>query len=193
MTALWIALAVVSLIATVILANLMWTQFRETRAFVAIVDGPGFLEKAVTAEFLKSPPPEAARFAPPNADYGLCMQADRQAHEIAHSRGRAILRPLLAIVVIGSGVVGFLGLGWLGLAVPVVNLLIMQTTFIGSTKGAISTTARDRSLEHVRILALIFHRWFLTNTGEALVYAAREPPMQRIFERVVSLHPVAER
>jgi hypothetical protein len=54
MTAVWIALSVLSLIATVILSNLMWSGLREARAFVAIIDSPGFLEKAFTAEFLTS-------------------------------------------------------------------------------------------------------------------------------------------
>lgn len=115
------------------------------------------------------------------------MRVFQYADEEAHSRGRALLRPALAVVVIGSGVLGFLGVGWLGLAVPIVNVLIVHTTFVGSTQGAIDSATTARAIEHVQTVAVILHRWYTKSPREAAEWLESESRMKPLGELVTSL------
>ena len=98
-----------------------------------------------------------------------------------------MLRPLLAVVVIGSGVVGFLGLGWLGLALPILNLLIALITFMASTEGSVGNVAMPRAVEHVRIVAVILHRWYAKSPQEAADWLEGEPTMKPLWQLLTTL------
>jgi hypothetical protein len=186
---LYIAIGVLSLPATLILSNLFWRGLREGRAIAVSISDRELLHRVVTPDLLNNPPVEVARFAEPMAGgYSLNMRAFRQSDEDAHGRARKMLRPAVAVVVVGSGVVGFLGLGWLGLALPILNLLFAHTTFVGSTRGAIGNAAMARAIEHVQIVALILHRWRMKNSQEAADWIEREPQMKLLWEHLETLH-----
>ncbi len=188
MKVLYIFIAVLSVPATLVLSNLFWRAFRETRGVATLLSSRELLQSIVTADLLNSPPAEIARFAQSHqAGYAFNMRAFQQADEEAHSRGRSLLRPALAVVVIGSGVVGFLGVGWLGLALPIVNVLIVHTTFVGSTQGAIDSATTARAIEHVQIVAVILHRWYARSPREAAEWLESESRMKPLGELVSSL------
>lgn len=183
MKVLYIALGVLSLPATYILSNLFWRGLREARCIAMLLSNREFLQQVVTPGVVNDPPAEIARFAQPVAGgYGLNMRIFRQADKVAHSRGRAMLRPALAVVFVGSGVVGFLGVGWLGLALPIVNSFISTSTFRGSTEGAIDKETTARSVEHVQIVAVILHRWHVKSPREAADWLESEPQMKPLWE-----------
>src|SRR5204862_544462 len=97
------------------------------------------------------------------------------------------LRPVLAVVIIGSGVVGFLGIGWLGLVLPIVNFLIVHTTFVGSTQGAIDQAAIARAVEHLQICAVILHRWCVQSPADAAAWVGSGSRMKSLTELVMNL------
>lgn len=188
MKVLYVIIAVLSVPATLVLSNLFWRALREARGVATLLSSLELLQSIVTADLLNSPPSEIARFAQPlQSGYGYNMRAFRHADEEAHSRGRSLLRPALAVVVIGSGVVGFLGVGWLGLALPIVNVLIVHTTFVGSTQGSIDSATTARAVEHVQIVAVILHRWYATSLREAAEWLESESRMKPLGELVTGL------
>lgn len=183
MKVLYIALGVLSLPATLILSNLFWRGLREARCIAMLLSNRDFLRQVVTPDVVNHPSAEIARFARPVAGgYGLNMSIFRQAAKVAHSRLRAMLRPALAVVVVGSGVVGFLGVGWLGVALPIVNSFIYVSTFRGSTQGAIDNETTARAVEHVQMVAVILHRWHTKSPREAADWLESEPQMKPLWE-----------
>lgn len=188
MKVLYIALGVLSLPATLIFSNLFWQGLREARGIAMLLSNREGLRQVLTPEVLNDPSAEVARFAQPVAGgYALNMRAFRQSDNEAQSRVRAMLRIALAVVAVGSGVVGFLGIGWLGLAFPIVNVLIWQTTFVGSRRGSIGSAATARASEHVRIVAVILHRWYTKSPREAADWLEGEPQMKPLWEHLATL------
>lgn len=188
MKVLYIALGVLSLPATLIFSNMFWRGLREARGIAMLLSNREVLRQVLTPDVLSDPSAEVARFAQPVAGgYALNMRAFRQSDKEAHSRVRAMLRIALAVVVVGSGVVGFLAIGWLGLALPLVNVLIAQTTFVGSTRGSIDGAATARVVEHVRIAAVILHRWHAKSPREAADWLEGEPQMKPLWEHLATL------
>ena len=130
----------------------------------------------MTPDLLNSPPANVGRFAQPLAGgYALNMRVFQRADSLAHSRGRAMLRPALAVVVVGSAVVGFLWIGWLGLAFPIVNVLIAHGTFVGSTQGSIDNASTARAAEHVQVVGVILFRWSAKSPREATEWLVGAP------------------
>ena len=149
---------------------------------------PDFLQRIVTAELLNSPPTEVAKFAQPSeGGYGLNMLAFRQADAAAHSRMRTPLRLGTAVTVLGSGVVGFLGMSWFGLILPIVNIFIMQRAYLGSTLGPVDNSATARAAEHVQILALILYRWRAKSPREAAEWLETEPQIRPLWDVLTAL------
>ncbi len=184
----YIALDVLSLPATFILSNFFWMWLREARGIAMLLSNRELLRQVLTPDILNDPSAEVARFVQPvTGGYSLNMQAFRQSDREAHGRGRVMLRIGLAVVVIGSGVTGFLGIGWLGLALPIVNVLIMLTTFIGSTQGSIDGAATARALAHVRIVAVILQRWHAESPQDAAEWLEGEPQLKPLWEHLATL------
>ena len=183
-----IALGLLSLPATFILSNLFWMSLREARGIAMLLSNQELLRHVLTPDILNDPPAEVARFAQPVAGgYSSNMQAFGQSHSAAHSRGRALLRIVLVAVVIGSGIAGFLGIGRPGLALPIVNTLIVYATFMGSRQGSIDSTAMDRATEHVRIVAVILQRWHAESPRDAAEWLRGEPQLKPLWEVLASL------
>jgi hypothetical protein len=185
---LYILLAGLSLPVTHILSNLFWQGLREARGIATLVDSE-ILQRIVTESVLNDPPAKVARFARPlNGSYAMSMKAFQHADREAHSRARAILRSGLAVTVLASGVLGFLALGWLGLAFPVVNVLIVQTTFLGSTQGSfIDEESTARAAEHVQILAVILDRWYRNSPHEVTEWLKATPQMTPLWSHLRAL------
>lgn len=185
----YIALGVLSLPATVILSNLFWMGLRESRAIATLLGNLDLLRQVLTLDALNHASAEVARFTRPVAGgYSMNIQAFRQSDKEAHSRGRKILRIGLAVVIFGSGVTGFLGIGWLGLALPIVNVLILQITFLGSIRGSIDSATTGRAIEHVRILAIILKRWHSESPRDAIDWLEGEPQLKPLWEHLTTIH-----
>lgn len=190
MKILYIAIGVLSLPATFILSNLFWRGLREARGIGMFLRDQELLQRVVTPDLLNNPSVQVARFAEPLAEgYALNMRAFRQSDEEAHSRARAMLRPALTVVVVGSAVVGFLGIGWLGLALAIVNAFIMRSTFVASTRGPIDNATMARAVEHVQILAVILYRWYGKSPREAADWLEGEPHMKPLWALLTTLPP----
>jgi hypothetical protein len=188
MKVLCIILAVVSVPATFLLSNLFWTGLRETRGIAMFLSSRDFLRRIVTTDLLSRPPAEIARFAQPqSAGYAFNMTAFHEADQKAHTRGRSILRPVLLALILGSGLVGFFAFRWFGLALPIINLFVMVSTFVASTQGSIGSTAAARAAEHVQIVALILYRWYATNPQEAAEWVESESDMKLLSEVITGL------
>jgi hypothetical protein len=188
MTVLYIVLAVVSIPATFLLSNLFWTGFRETRGIAMFLSSQDILRRIVTTELLSRPPAEIDRFAQPQAGgYAFNMTAFHEADHRAHARGRSVLRPVLPVLILGSGLVGYFAFGWFGLALPLINLFVMLSTFMASTQGSIDRSAAERAAEHVQILALILSRWYAANSQEAAEWVAKESEMKLLSETITAL------
>jgi len=188
MNVLYIVLAILSVPATFVLSNLFWTGFRETRGIAMFLGSQDFLQRIITSDLFSRPPAEIDRFAQPHsAGYAFNMTAFRETDRKAHARGRSILRPILPILIIGSGLVGFYAFGWFGLALPIINLFVMLSTFIGSTQGSLDRSTAERAEEHVQIVALILYRWYTTNPQEAAEWAESEPEMKLLSGIIADL------
>lgn len=160
MNILYIVLAILTLPITMVLANLFWRGFREARGIALLLGSQEHLKRIVTSELLSRPSAAIEQFARPvSAGYGANMKLFRAADQYAHARGRSMLRLGLPLVLVGSGILGFLAFGWFGLAIPVVNLFIMVATFMGSTQGKLDRSSVERATEHVQIIAVILNRW----------------------------------
>lgn len=183
MNMLYIVLAILTLPITMVLANLFWKGFREARGIALLLASQEHLKRIVTPELLSRPSATIEQFAKPvPAGYATNMALFRDADQYAHSRFRSKLRPAIPIVLIGSGVLGFLAFGWFGLAIPVVNLFIMVATFMGSTQGKLDRSSVERATEHVQIVAVILKRWRTTNPNEAADWISSEPQMKLLAE-----------
>jgi hypothetical protein len=189
---LYAILAVATIPAVIMLSNLFWQGLREARGIVMVQRSTESLQRILTSELLNAPPEDVARFAEPLAGgYALNMRLFRQADQEAHRRGRVILRPTLAVLVLGSGLVGFLSVGWLGVALPLVNLFIVHTTFVGSTRGSVDDETISRAAQHVQIVAVILHRWYQQNPQEVEEWLQDKPQLGPMWHRVRSLHHLA--
>jgi hypothetical protein len=183
-----IILAVVSVPATLLLSNLFWTGFRETRGIALFLRSQDFLRRIVTPDLLNRPPAEIARFAQPHTGgYAFNMRAFQEADQKAHARGRSILRPVMLVLILGSGLVGFFAIGWLGLALPIINIFVMLSTFMASTQGSIDRSASARAAEHVQVVALILYRWHAMNPQEATEWVESESEMKLLSEVLTDL------
>jgi hypothetical protein len=188
MNILYIILAVASVPATFLLSNLFWTGFRETRGIAMFLSSQDFLRRIVTTDLVNRPPAEIDRFAQPQATgYALNMRVFQEADQKAHTRGRSILRPVIPVLVLGSGLVGFFEFGWLGLGLPIINFFVMLSTFIASTQGSIGRSTSARAAEHVRIVALILYRWYAMNPQEATEWVESDSQMKPLWEVVTNL------
>jgi hypothetical protein len=181
----YIALGVLSLPATLVLSNLFWRGFRETRAIAIVLNDQNLLSQVVTASVLANPPEEVARHAVP--PYSMTIVAFQQADEAAHARARGLLRVAVAVVVLASGVCGFLGLGWFGLAIPLLNVLVMHTTFMGSTQGKPDRESFRRGVEHVQILAVILHRWRASDARAVRSWIQGQAHLNNLHELLTGL------
>lgn len=187
MKILYIAAAVLSVPATIVLSNLFWLALREARGVVGVLSSPNLLQSIVTAELLSSPPNDIARFAQPlEGGYEFNMRAFQQADRTSHNRGRSVLGLALVVVILGSGIVGFLALGWLGLVVPIINILILHTTFVGSTQGGLDDAAIARAIMRLQVVAVILHRWYANSPSEAAAWLENEPRMKPLGNLVTS-------
>lgn len=188
MKVLCIILAVVSVPATLLLSNLFWTGFREARGIAMFLNSPDFLRRIVTTDLLNRPPAEISRFAQPQAGgYALNMRAFQQADQKAHAQSQSMLRPVLAVLILGSGLVGFFAFRWFGLALPIINLFVMLSTFMASTQGSIDRSTAARAAEQVQIVALILYRWYATNPQEAAEWVESQSGMKLLSEVITSL------
>ena len=180
--------AVFSILATIVLSNLFWLGLREARGVSALLSSPQQLQDIVNVELLSMPSAEYAMYAQPvEPGYGFNMQAFNLADEKAQTHGRSLLRIMLVVVVIGSGVLGFVTFGWFALALPIINFLIVHATFVGSLRGAIGNSAYARAIQHVQICALILHRWYADNPREASTWLEHEPHLKPLELLVTNL------
>ena len=194
MKVLSIILAVISVPATFLLSNLYWTAFREARGIAMFLRSQDFLRRIVTTDLLIHPPAEINRFAQPEAaGYAFNMKAFHEADQRAHSHGQSILRLVLPVLILGSGLVGFFAFGWFGLALPVINLFVMLSTFTASTKGSIGRSSAERAAEHVQVVALILDRWYATNPQEAAKWVESQSDMKLLSETITVLRPRSRR
>jgi hypothetical protein len=188
MKVLCIVLALASIPATFLLSNLFWMALRETRGIAILLSSPDYLRRIITLDLLNRPPAEIDRFAQPQAaGYAFNMRAFQEADQMAHSRGRSILRPVLLVLILGSAFVGYVAFGWLGLALPIINLFVMASTFVASTQGSIGRSTAARAAEHVRIVAVILHRWYAINPTEAIEWVESQPEMKPLWKVVTNL------
>lgn len=186
----YILVAVLSMPATLVLSNLFWFALREARSVSTLLSSPDMLRSIVNADFLNSPPTSIARFAQPvEAGYAFNMEAFQQSHNEAHIRGRSLLRLGLAVVIVGSGVVGFLAVGWFGLALPIINFLILHTTFVGSMHGTGDNATTGRAIEHVQVVSLILHRWYAKSPQQLAAWLESEPRMKPLGNLITSFPP----
>ena len=185
MNIVYIVLGIASIPAMLILSNLFCSGFREAKGVALLLSDEALLRQAVTKALLASPPADIARFA--KAPYAASMQAFEVADAAAHVKGRAMLRIAIGAVLVGSGVVGFLGLGWFGLVLPIINLVIMQSTFVGSTQGAPDQSATSRAVEHVQVRALILHRWRASDARQAASWLNGNPQLAVLAKHVEDL------
>lgn len=185
MTIAYIVLGIASIPAMLILANLFCTGLREARGIAILLGDEAMLQQVITREGLARPSTPVVRFA--KAPYAASMQAFEVADATAHAKGRGLLRVALGATLLASGVVGFLGVGWFGLLLPVINLVIMQSTFVGSTQGAPDQSVMGRSVEHVQIRALILHRWMAADARQASAWLEGHPHLLLLATRVRSL------
>ncbi len=185
MSVLYIVLSLVTVPATAVLANLFWKGFREARGIAVFLGSPDWLKRIVTPELLSRPPADVELFAKPiPAGYGANMGLFREADQFAHARLRSRLRPVIPILLIGSGILGFLAFGWWGLAIPVINVFIMVATFTGSTHGKLDSSSVARATQHVQIVAVILHRWHAANPKEAAEWIRNESDMKLLAEHI---------
>jgi hypothetical protein len=188
MKVLCIILAVVSVPATLLVSNLFWIGFREARGIAMFLSSQDFLRRIVTADLLNRPPAEIARFAQPQpGGYAFNMSAFQEADQKAHTRGQSILRPVMPVLILGSGLVGFLAIGRLGLALPIINIFVMLSTFMASTQGSIARSTAARAAEHVQVVALILYRWHAMSPHEATEWVESESQMKPLWEVLTSL------
>lgn len=169
----YVGLGVLSLPAMLVLTNLFFRGMREARGVALLLADRDMLQQIVTKSVLSNPPSEILRFA--RTPYAVSLTAFQESDRAAHATARGVLRIATALVLIGSGVVGFLGLGWFGMAFPAINLFIMQTTFVGSTEGVPERAAMDRSVEHVQVLSVILHRWLASDERGASTWLNERP------------------
>lgn len=183
MNALYIVLAILTLPATLVLANLLWQGLREARGIATVLGSPELLRSIVTTDLLTNPPSEIARFARPiEGGYVQNIRFFRQADQEAHRRGRRLLRPALVTVIAASAVLGVLGLSWPGFAFPIINVFIMFSTFVRSTQGKIDASAKARAVEYVQVLAFILSRWYTDSPRDATEWLREEPQMIVLWE-----------
>jgi hypothetical protein len=184
----YMILAISTVPATLVLSNLLWQGFREARAVAALLESSEFLNDIVTLNLLKSPPAAVSRFAQPlPGGYSINMSLFRQSDQEAQRRGRAVLRPALGLVVLGSAIIGFAAVAWVGVGLPFLNVFVVHTTFVGSTRGSIDRSTTGRAAQHVQILALILHRWLRDNPAEAAAWTATQPQMGTLRHRLAGL------
>lgn len=180
-----IALGVLSLPGMLVLANWYCREFREARGIAMLLGDRDLLAQVITKTLLVNPPTAVTRFA--NAPYWASIRAFQEADREVHRKARTILRFSTGVVLLGSGVVGVLALGWFGLLFPIVNIFIMHTTFVGSTKGTPDPSAMRRAVEHIQILGLIIHRWLASNPAEASAWLRDQPRLNSLSGRLAEL------
>ena len=185
MTIAYVVLGIASIPAVLIRANLYCSGFREARGIAILLGDEAVLQKVVTKEVLARPSAEAARFA--KAPYAASMQAFGVADAAAHAKGRSLTRVAFGATLLASAVVGFLGVGWLGLLLPVINVVVMQSTFVGSTQGVPDQAAMGRSVEHVQIRALILYRWLASDARQASAWLEGHQHLMLLARRVQGL------
>jgi len=180
-----IVVGILSLPAMLVLSNLFFRGVREARGVELLLADRPVLQQIVTKSLLANPPAEIVHFArsPYQASFGAFQEADRQ----AHAKARGMLRIATALVLVGSGIVGFLGVGWWGLAFPIINLVIMQSTFVGSTNGAPDRPAMNRAIEHVQVLAVILCRWLANDPRGASAWLDGQPQFEQLSNLVRDL------
>jgi len=189
MNILYIVLAILTLPITMVLANLFWKGFREARGIALLLCSQEHLQRIVTSELLSRPNAAIEQFAQSApSGYATNLALFRDADHYAHSRFRSKLRPAIPVVIIVSGVLGFLAFGWFGLALPVVNLFVMLATFTGSTQGKLDSSSMQRASEHIQIVAVILHRWFTVEPQEAQEWVNSEPEMKLLAETLSTIH-----
>lgn len=180
MNIVYISLSVLSLLAMFILSNFIFREFREALGIGLLLGNRELLRQIITNSVLANPPDKIARFA--KAPHLGSIEAFQEADRTAHSKARGILRIIIPIILLGSGVVGFLGLGWIGFAIPILNFVILLRAFVGSTKGTPDKSAMERAVEHVQILALILRRWWARDRQEVLVWLDGQPHLKTLWE-----------
>jgi len=154
-----------------------------------LLGNPDLLKHIVTLDLLNDPPAGVPRFAQPvSGGFAVNIRVFRQADAQAKSRLRALLRIAIPVVVLGSGLVGFLAIGWLGLVLLIINLVIMQSTFVGSTRGSIDPAATGQAALNVKILALILYRWRAKSPSELAAWLDTEPQLKPLSD-VLALMP----
>lgn len=88
------------------------------------------------------------------------------------------------MTIAGSGLVGFLAVGWFGLLLAAVNLLILQATFMGSVNGTPDKTAMGRAAQHVQVVAVIIHRWWAADQRGASAWLSQQPQLAQLSSLV---------
>ena len=67
------------------------------------------------------------------------------------------------------------------------SVFICNSTFRASTQGVIGNETRARAIEHVRIVAVILHRWHVQSPREAADWLEGKPHMKPLWEVLATL------
>jgi len=181
--------ALLTLVLTYGVSNMFWMLNRTARATGFILHDDAYLRGIITGALLRDPPPHLGRYS------GLPQQAGFRSHmdlfdsvDLKSTFGVwRMWRVALIVIVIISGILGCLAFGWLGLLIPIINVLIIVFMHNSSMTGEIGEVPIESAKENIQIRALIINQWLKTNPEEIIEWTREKPHMQLLTEVVSSL------
>jgi hypothetical protein len=174
---------------TYIVSNVFWSHRRRARATGYILHDEVYLRNIISYALLCAPPSHLSRYVDLPNQTGFRSHFDlfNSANLRTIFGMRKIWRAILAIVLVISGIMGWLAFGWLGLSAPIINFIIIGLVMNSSTTGEIGEIQIESAVEDVQITALIIHRWLPTNEDEIVEWKGVNQRMQLLYKVVSTI------
>ena len=184
------AFALLTLVITYGVSNMFWMLNRTARATGFILHDEAYLRGIITGELLREPPTHLGRYStiPQQAGFRTHMDLFESVDHRSTFGVWRMWRVALIVIVAISGIVGCLSFGWLGLLIPIINVLIIVFMHNSSMTGEIGEVPIESAKENVQIRALIINRWLRTNPEEIIEWTREQPHMQLLSDVVTSIN-----
>jgi hypothetical protein len=174
---------------TYVVSKVFWSHRRRARATGSILHDEVYLRKIISYALLCDPPPHLSRYAtrPNQAGFRSHFDLFIAANLKTIFGMRKIWRTILVIVLVISGIMGWLVFGWLGLSAPIINFIIIGLAMNSSMTGEIGEIQIESAVEDVQIIALIIHRWLPTSRDEIVEWKGVNQHMQLLYKVVSTI------
>lgn len=171
------------------MSNAFWLLNRIARATSLILHDENYLRTIITHQIIYQPPPHIGKYSalPHPSGYGYVMGWFEYADHKAIFDNWKMLRIVLSLIVIISGVIGYFAFSLFGLLLPILNFLIIMFKHNKSMNGDIGEVPIEHAKEKIQMRALILHKWLRANPEEVLEWINQNPHMSSLSKVVSSI------